>query len=324
MFRKLNTTILIVILVVLLAVYLIVRYAGNNDRSFRETILTFDEQDVTELVINDPSFKEPIILLREGKDWVVMKKGKKYPADSNVVKSSIAQLAGLKIKAYAGKGEEAWKRCQVADTSATIVDLKKGKENISTILIGKFEYFQIQSQQPQMSGLQPETEISTYVRLLDEKEVYLVEGFVRMNFSNGADTYRNRSIIHVKNSDITRVTFRYPDETMVLERAGDKWALDGQLTDSVKTAKFFSMIPKLSNSYFVDEEIVTANPEYTIIVEGTSFSPVEITAIPVADTNIRYAIHSNFNPTAYFDGQKTSQFKRVFVKRGDFFADEAK
>ena len=185
MFKKINTKILIVLLIVLLGIYFAARFFDTSDRSFREIIVEVEPEKVTEVVINDPQNNEPVNIMKEGDRWFVVKPSGKYPADTNVVKNIIVQVGSLKTKRYAGKGEDQWDKYQVTDSAATTVELKGQDETLTRLMIGKFSYNmpENQGQQPMMGRQQQQqADIAPDVRLADESEVYAVDGFLKMNF----------------------------------------------------------------------------------------------------------------------------------------------
>jgi hypothetical protein len=314
MFKKFKSWILMIILAVLMIIYLIVRYAGSSERTFKEKVLSFDPVSITEITVKDPKSKESglLDLKFSGDSWMVSNGSKEYPADSNVVKNILKQLSDLPTKRYAGRGRDIWKKYQVTDSSATLVTLKSPHQTLAEIYIGKFEYSQPKDQQVQMQGRQQRGDMTTYVRLADDKDVYAVEGFLKMGINNNIAAYRIHSLAGVNQADITRITSQEPGKRKVLEKVGGKWELDGMPADSATTFKLRSTLARLTGSKFVDQEVPTSNPEYTLKLEGNNFSPVEIDAYPVADTNVAYIITSTANPGACFNGKEGGLFKRIW------------
>ncbi len=121
--------------------------------------------------------------------------GKDYSADSNVVKNILKQLSDLPTKRYAGKGRDTWAKYEVTDSAASLVTLKASKQTVAEIYIGKFAYNQPKDQQPQMQARQQRGDMTTYVRLADEKDVYAVDGFLKMGLSSNINSYRIRSLV---------------------------------------------------------------------------------------------------------------------------------
>jgi hypothetical protein len=325
MFKKVNTIVLAIILLVLIAVYFAVKYFDSSDRSFRDTVLVLDPGEINGFVIKDVNSDETVRINKEGDRWMVVKEDGKYPADSNAVKNIMNQLGNLKTKRYAGKGEKAWDKYELTDTTALIVEFLSGGNIESQLYIGKFSYTmpdEAQQQQQMMMGRQqPQGEMTTYVRLGDESEVYAVDGFLRMNFNRGADSFRDKTITALNKADITRVIMDYPGKSMQLEQMQGDWLLNGQPCDSTKAAKYMGTIAMLRGNDFVEKNDVGSAVSHKITIEGNNFQPLEVTATPVSDTNIMYAISSSHNPTAFFEGKKSKLFEKVFIEETDLVSE---
>lgn len=316
MFKKLNTKVLLVVLVALIGAYLLIRHYDRSERSFKEIIVEFDAEDVDGLTIVDPQNASPVMIEKEGDRWFVVLPDGRYPADTNVVKNIVDQVGSLKTKRFAGKGEELWEKYQVTDSAATIVELTNNNETLTKLLIGRFSYIPDENQNQQqirMGQQQPRGEMTSYVRLADEKEVYAVDGFLKMNFNRDANSYRDKTLVNVNQNDIQRVIFNYPGRQMTLSRIDTGWDLNGIPADSAKTVNYLRSIARLSNSNFLNEDFSGFPADYRVNIEGNNFVPVELTAFPVSDTNINFVISSSHNPTAYFNGKSSDLFKKIFV-----------
>jgi hypothetical protein len=317
MFKKFSSGVLIIILAVLMIAYLIVRYSGSNDRTFRDKVLSFDSSVVTQILIADPKSKqEPVNLEKSGDKWVVKVNGRDYTADTNVVKNILKQLSDMPTKRYAGKGSDAWAKYEVADTSATRVTLKSSGKTVAELLVGKFSYTmpQDQQQQQQMQGRQQRGEMTSYVRLPDEKDVYAVEGYLKMSFSDKIDSYRYRSLSGVNPADITRMTVTEPGNKQVFENLDGKWMMNGMLADSTSVVKFRTSIARLNGTKFVDQDAIPSMASHSLLIEGNNFTPVEIQAYPVADTNVNYIVTSSANPGTFFNGKEGKLFNKIWVQ----------
>ena len=320
MFNKGKTGILVIILLILIAVYLMVRFWGSDDRTFKDIVVLFDPKDVTEVIIHDPQADKDINLVLTGSEWRLDKGEKTYPADSNVVENILAQLGSLSTKRYAGKGEEAWIKYEVLDTTAINIILKKDNKTLHEILIGKFSFSMPKDQNQQM-GRQQRGDMTTYVRLASDQEVYAVDGFLRMNFNRDADSYRDKTISNINNRDITKVVLEQPENKLTIINSEGTWLVNGQLADSVKTVNYFSAISGLNSPNFVDETMVGSKPFYKVQISGNNFMPVEIAAYPVADTNINFAVHSSLNKESYFNGKKNGLLDKIFISEADLLPD---
>jgi hypothetical protein len=164
-----------------------------------------------------------------------------------------------------------------------------------------------------MASGQARGEMTTYVRLADEKEIYAVDGFLKMNFNRDASSYRDKTLVNVNGNDIQRVLFNYPGKQMTLSRTGNGWDLNGMPADSVETSKYINGLSSLSSSNFLADEYSGSQAQFRVSIEGNNFAPVELAAYPVSDTNINFVVNSSHNPTAYFNGKKSELYEKVFV-----------
>ncbi len=316
MFKKFSSGILIVVLIVLLGVYFMVRFAGTKDRTFRDKVAEFDPALVSEVMINTPDPNLDVTLkLKEG-NWLVVKKGVEYPADSSMISGTIRMLSDMPTKRYAGKGQDAMTKYELTDSAATRIVLKAGNKELADLMLGKFSYTMPKGSGQQMQMQRQQGEMTTFVRLADEKEVYAVDGFLKMSLGRGADAFRVRTLTSVDPNDINRLTINNEGQMTRLELFEGKWMANGQPADSTEASRYRSTLARLSGSKFEDETTAAVDPSHILILEGNNFNPVELRAFPVADTNIRYLVTSSANPGAFFNGKEGGLFDRIWGGAG--------
>ncbi len=317
MYKKSKNGILIILLIILLAIYFIVRFMDDGDRSFKDIVVSFDPGEVTGIIILDPGTGQKTKLAFIDMEWNVVMEDKCYPADSNVVKNILIQLSSLPTKRYAGKGEKIWDRYELTDGVALKISLLKDQQVIKDILIGKFSYNMPENQGQQMTGRQPQGDATTYVRVAGEEEVYAVDGFLRMNFNRDANAYRDRTMIRVNMHDVTRVVIEQAEGNIALVNNQGHWLVNGKPADSAKAVKYITGLSNLNSPYFVNQDFSGALASHIAEISGNNFMPVTISAFPVADTNINYAIHSSLNAESYFNGKKNGLFEKAFITEED-------
>ena len=314
MFKKVSSGVLIVVLAVLMIAYLIVKYSRSDDRTFKSKVLTVDPATITQIIIDDPkSQQDPVNIWKTGDKWMVKVNNRDFTADSNVVKNMLKVLSDMPTKRFAGKGSDAYAKYEVADTSGTLVTLKSNDKKVAELLVGKFSYNVPKDQQQQMQGgRQPRGEMTSYVRIPEDKEVYAVDGYLKMTFSGKTDSYRYKSLSGVNPADITKITVKEPGSVKVYESPSGKWTLNGAPADSATVVRYRSALARLNGSKFYDTEGAPSVARHSVVIEGNNFTPIEIQAYPVADTNINYVISSSANPGAYFIGKEGGLFKRIW------------
>ena len=314
MFKKISSKVLIIVLIVLMAIYLVVRFTGSNDRTFKEKVLDFDMASVTQILVSDPKNMDQAVDLRfTGDKWVVKVEGVDYPADSNTVSGVLKQLSNLPTKRFAGKGKDIWAKYELTDTIAPRITLKAGSKIVADLYIGKFSYNMPKGTPQQLQSRQQQRgETTTFVRLADDKDVYAVDGFLKMSIGSNVDAYRMRALTNVVPTDITRIEIGEQGISKVIEKQDGRWTVNGQPADSAQMARFSSTLARLTGSMFVNEKPGQTFPSHTMKIEGNNFNPVEVQAFPVADTNISFIISSSANPGTYFNGREGGLFKKIW------------
>jgi hypothetical protein len=323
MFKKIKPGVLMIVLIVLLVAYFLVKHFSSNDRTFRDKVLDFDPAAVTEVLITVPGQPEQTHLKLEGQEWKVIIMDQAYKADTTNIKSMLSQLSQLATKRFAGKGKDIWKKYELTDSAAVRVEILGGKKEMASLMLGKFDYTQPENQQQQNMRQQQQGEMSTYVRLSDEKEVYVVDGFLKMTIGRSGDAFRDKMLTGIKGQDVSKVTFNYPEGGMLLDKSSGKWNLNGTPADSMKVVKYLNSISRLMSQDFIYNAPAPGMPSHTVTIEGNNFQPIEIKAFPVADTNLNYLVVSSRNPEAVFNGKKGKLFTKVMVGQAAFMPDQA-
>ena len=322
MFRKLNPKILLGGFAVLLIIVVLVKLnqRKSGDRSFRSEIVSIDTAKVSQIVISaKPAGKEEKVILEESGDkWQVKKGDVVYNADKTMVDRLIEQLVSMTPQRVAATSRDRWSEYQVTDSAGVYVKVKGGSKTLAEVIIGKFSY-----QQP-TNPYDRQGKMTTYVRVEGEKEVYAVDGFLRMTFSTDAGSYRNKSVISGDKSNWTRLKFSYPaDSSFILEKQGTNWMAGGIMADSALVAQYLSQISRMTSYNFIDTTLdVSDVPEFKLEIEGDNMvSSIKVEAFE-ADTTNKYLLTSNQNPGTFFSGSQSGLFDKIFVPGKEFFTDE--
>ncbi len=311
MFKKLKLSTLAVIFIVLLVIVIISQVVNNKrgDSNFKKQIFDIDTVKVTSIIIKTKTEKE-LELIKDGKNWSVKEGQKAYRADMGMVKAMLAEAYNIKAERLAATEEAEWNKYLVTDTTGTHVKFKQGSKVVANFLVGKFSY----SQNPQ--------KFNTYIRLSDEKEVYAVDGFLSMTFNKRFDDLRNKELVNVPSTQVTRLTFSYPaDSSFTLVKDKKGWKINGREADSSKVAGYVNSISNISGNEFIKDNENEGIQIFRLKIEGNNFNPVEINAF-VADTIKKYIITSSINNEGRFSGLSGDITNRIFVGKNRFLPGE--
>jgi len=312
MFKKLNLTTLIIVSGILVAVVIISQVISNykGERNFKKQVFDTDTTKISTIIIKTKLAKQELELVKDGKDWNVLVKGKTYKAEKSIIRSMIMEIYNMRAERLAAMDKPEWNTFQVTDSLATHVKVKQGNKIVADFLIGKFSY----SQNPQ--------KFNTFIRLSNENEVYAVNGFLAMTFNKQLNDVRNKALVDVHSAQITKLRFTYPaDSSFELVKVKNGWKINGQEADSAKVAGYVNNLAHANGNEFVLDSIKSGLRIYSLKIEGNNFNPVEISA-NIADTTYKYIVSSNINPEGRFSGLSSDLTNRIFVNKNRFLKDK--
>ncbi|MBT3208308.1 MAG: DUF4340 domain-containing protein [Bacteroidetes bacterium] len=316
---------LIIILTILIIAVAITKLIDHNkgERSFKSKLITLDSANVTVIKIYPKSYNfQEVKLAKDNSDWNLYYDNKIVNADIQAVQSMINELRALKTIRQAARSSEKWEKFELTDSTGTRVVVEENGEIVADLMVGKFSYKQAQNQNPYQQ--QQQGTMTTYVRLTDEDEVYAVSGYLSMTFNREPNSFRNKMLLNADIENWTKLSFDYSlEESFLLAKEGEKWTLNGMLTDSVETQNFLNQLAHLYSSGFVDdiEETTLTNNTHSLTIEGNNFTPIDIRAYS-ADPENEYIITSTENTKTYFSGKLEDLFNKIFVNKMKFFKME--
>ena len=306
MFQKVSNKLLAVIFAVLalIGIFLFVLDGGKNERTFREVLVDIDTSKVSEILIYSKSQNhKELKIYKENNEWrVTLPSGSSAKVSDQRISSLFTQLVEIKPKRLAARDEDKWTELQV-DSTGSRVKVFEGSKLTLDLVIGRFSF-----QQPRT--------MNTFVRLFNDKDVYEVDGFLDMTFNQGANAFRDGTVINSDYNNWKQVQFVYPaDSSFQIVNTGRAWLLNGKSTDSLKTANYLNRLRNLSNTSFIDEVKIdpSSQPTYSLNITTSDMKFIEVKCFVDSTSSF---IHSSENPEAWFDG--TSLTKTIFVGKSAF------
>ena len=300
-----NKTLALLFAALLVVVILfVVLDSGKNERTFRQVLVDIDTSSVTEILIYPKSQNHREVKLFKVSDgWkVTLASGKTANVSDKRISDLYTQLLAILPKRLAARDEGKWNELQV-DSTGSRVKVLEGSDVTLDLVIGRFSF-----QQPRT--------MNTFVRLYNDTDVYEVDGFLDMTFNQGANSFRDGTVINADFNNWTQLQFNYPaDSSFRLIKSGDDWFLNDIKADSSKTVNYLRRLSKLSNSSFIDDfnQENFINPTYSLNISTADLQFIELKGI--ADST-RYLVQSSENPEACFDGNSVG--KTIFVGKSEF------
>jgi hypothetical protein len=313
MFKKLKTSTLIIILVVLGGIAALNKFyfSKQSESTFSDEFVKIDTGLVTEILIYPKVEQGKGIKITKGtKGWELSREKIKTVADSNAVHNLIASFANIKSIALAGADKSSWKELETDDSTGSRIKIITSENKTYDFVVGKFGF-----NQNTRSGV-------TYIRKTDEESVYTIDGFLSFSVNQPFSAWRNKTLISGNKDSWNTLIFTYPgDSSFVLAKQNNAWTVNGIPADSTKVSQYLNQLASIQSSSFADNYSPAATPLYTLNIQGNNQpAPLIITAYP-ADTIQKFVLHSTLNADAWFTEGQTNTVGRVFVGSKSFFAE---
>ncbi len=300
-----SNKILAILLILFVIIAVIVYFPSGNktERTFRTELVDVDTSAISEIIISPKSMNgDSFRIFKENSQWnVTLANNKTAIVPREKAERLTEQILTIKPVRLAGRSKSKWSEFEV-DSSATRVVVKEGNTTTLDILIGKFLF-----QQPRS--------VSTYVRLSDDTDVYLVDGFLSMSFNQGADTYRENTVIKGDHQNWDQLIFNYPaDSSFQMAKVDGKWMSNNRTLDSASTEKYLSQLSRLTNSSFVDDfDTQKIFPNYELIINSSNNTIATVYGYQIDSLIV---INSSMNKESYFNASENSFMEKLFVGLG--------
>jgi hypothetical protein len=319
MFRKYSILVWFVILLSLIGIYFIVTYTGSKERSFKSKVLSFDTEEITAMRFNDPEKGNTVEITKVEGSWQVIENGKSYRADTIQVSRALEMLNQMHTQRIVASKSDKWAKYEVDEETGTTVELFDDGRTFAKLYMGKYGIKQNPNPDPQQ---QPITMVTSYVRPDGDNIVYAVPGMLRNFFQREAKHFRDAYLFKCDApTDISRVSIDGPSGMVTLDLSSDNWLVNGMPADSAKTMRYIRTLSNLRSSEFVnDADLTGMSPEYSMMIEGSTFSPATISAYP-ADSITGYFVFSDRNEGSVFNGNEGRLFDRLFAGEDDFLEE---
>jgi hypothetical protein len=313
MFKKLKTSTLVIILIVLAGAVALNKFylSKKTESTFTDDFASIDTSLVTQVLIY-PKVEngKEIKLTKTAKGWELQNDKVKTMADSNAVRGLIANFENMKSLSLAGADKSSWKDLMVDDTSGTRIKIITSDNKTYDFVVGKMGF-----NQQKRSAL-------THIRKKDEEAVYTVDGWLAFSANQGFSSWRNKTLVDGNKDNWNTLTFNYPgDSSFVLTKQNNVWTVNGMPVDSAKTAQYLNQLASTQSSSFVENYSPAATPAYTLNIQGNNqIAPITVTAYP-ADTVQKFILHSTLNSDAWFAEGTSNTVGRVFVSSKSFMPE---
>ncbi len=304
-------------LIAILIITILIKIPREN-ATLKSRIVDFDTSAVNKIIIYPKTGKAGSFELeRSNNKWVVKQGNIISATQEGAVQNIFGEVLNLKPQSLAAVSKSQWKEFELTDSLATRITFfdRKGK-TLSDLMVGKMSYKQQDNPYAGYNG--NNVQVTSFVRLYNEKKVYAVEGFISFTFNTKFDDWRDKTFIRSDKKDITKITFTYPaDSSYTMSKNGNVWQIAGQTADSARVAGYLNSLGLLNGQNIKDNYQPVLLPVYQMLVEGNNLLNILVKCYKNGG-NDEYIVNSNLNRDIYFSTKKKDIPERLFKSAGYF------
>ncbi|HMJ69959.1 MAG TPA: DUF4340 domain-containing protein [Cyclobacteriaceae bacterium] len=187
--KKINNKILAIGLAVLVGIFVVswIFRSPKLESNVRKELVNLDRTKITEVRIS--AADSAIRLVKVNGKWNVVKNDINVEADSAAVSRMLQTVQLIEATRMASRKKEKWAEFKV-DSTATSVAVYYDGDKEADFQVGRFGFNQSPGGGGQFGqGMAP----YTYVRLSDEDEVYIVDGFLGGMLHTGLNDWKKKT-----------------------------------------------------------------------------------------------------------------------------------
>jgi hypothetical protein len=280
--------------------------------TLRSKIVEFDTSEVNKIILYPRvSIGNAVEFNKNNNKWKVQQGNIVSATQEGVVQNIFSDVLRIKPQSLAAVSKSNWKEFEVTDSLATRIKFldRKGKI-LADLMIGKFNYRQPDNTYAGYGG--NNIQVTSFVRLYSEQNVYAVDGLLPFSFNSKFDDWRDRTFIKSDKNNITSIRFVYPsDSSFSLIRKDKVWQIGDKTADSTSTANFLVSLGILNGENFKDDFKPVLSPVYQVFIEGNNLLSITVKCFK-GDGTDEFIFNSSLNPEVYLRLKKM-EYLRSFL-----------
>lgn len=205
----------------------------------KKSLFDLKQEDITSVAILERG-QEPIVLKKEGENWV-LKRPVETSADSTTVDSLLRNIETANIERTFPAGAKQADVYGLEEPRLTLKIQSKGQEKV--LQIGNDDY----------------TGNYVYVKFAPSPEVYVTSDYVYTTADKELQDWRNKKILAFQRDKVQTVEISRPAEKIRLKKEGEKWMLESPIREQADDGAVSSVLSTLE---FADaQKFVAEQPD---------------------------------------------------------------
>ena len=231
-----------------------------------------------------------------------------YPAAERTVGTAVDKLESMNIEGLITDNPESFTKYEVDTVGLRVYVVAEGKS--TGFIIGK-----------NASNFQ-----HTYMRYINQNDVWLVKGSYRNVFGKALKDWRDRTITDLPMESVRKVEIIYPEETISLAWQDSLWKVTAPGKDfageTSLVERLLRLMCRINTVDFLDTLKVVSfeKPEAILRAEFEGNEPLELKLVPLDETGKKYVLEKTGALTHFIIYKATAT---TLMKRAEDFRSES-
>ena len=300
---KFNNKILGLLFIGLMAMFLVSKILNKPQvKSFKDVLVNIDTSAVDKIVFYPKGTAAKITIERNGGFWEADDGSLKITATSSSVNALLSPTTNIKALQLISKNESKWSEYEVDDNSGKKIELYTGNKLLSGFYVGRFNFNQ------------NTRSAKTYMRLADENDIYVVDGFLSMSYEKQFNDFRNKRLVNdLSIDDLSTVKLISDDIKITIEKdLSNHWVDENnKMLDSLKTTRAVQGLVNLMGNEIIDFKPNASNRIARLILISGEKSEQVIDIYKKDESD--FVLTSSGNKNVYFRSDSTGIFKTAYL-----------
>lgn len=272
-------------------------------RSFKDVLVKVDTSLVNKIIFHPKGNSSRITMQKNGNGWTADNGEYQISATSNSVNSLLMPSTEIKTLQLISKNESKWAEYEVDDDAGKKVELYNGNQLLCAFYVGRFSFNQ------------NTRSAKTYIRLADENDIYVVDGFLSMSYDKQFDDFRNKKLVNgLQLDDISQVRIEANDFNFSISKDINNHWIDtneGEV-DSLKAINAIRSVVNLRGNEILSGFNASQNEQIRLLLESNSGKPGEQISIYQNPAG-GFAVKSSSNDDVFFKSDSTGIYKTAYL-----------
>ncbi|MBN2288841.1 MAG: DUF4340 domain-containing protein [Candidatus Glassbacteria bacterium] len=276
----------LIVLVILVAVVLVVRYTGT-DRSRPDADISFavnlDPEKIERVEITRG--EQQVVLLNGATGWSVKTPFGIKPADSETILAAVNDLSGIANARLVSHNPEKQEEYRVDETSGTLVKfVGEADKMLAELVVGRLGGFQQRGMMAGRGQINPD-DLYTFMRHAGSDNVFRVKGFFASITGTDCEQWRQHNLCSFTADQVTRLALDSGGRPLVLEPdTAGSWSMlepeqapaDPDTVDQMLRSLGTLRADGFQDTTLTDQELGLDSPSYRLAVSLSDGREVQL------------------------------------------------